>query len=248
MNALNSEGVPAANFGFELSENATCGYPIISRVEDKSPGERAGLKTDDILLKINDRKTKGLDFEKVKKAIEKAKRDGRLEMLVVDDATFQYCKRTKKHLKEPDLKLKHIFPKSRSSANILKVPSLITNAVLPSKENFDPSNDRLSLTNGDESKNDEVVQRSSPIDSTGNHDLSPPISWTKTAAAAAASLPHQAPSPTIEPAPLPFQPSTGTASKTPGQKKVTETGKKSTVSSVLNNLFHKIGPNKPTKN
>ena len=249
LNALNADGAPAANFGFELSENVRYDYPLISYVEAKSPGERAGLSTNDILLKINDRKTKGMEFEKAKKAIEKAKRDGRLEMLVVDRGTFDYCTRTKKQLKEPDLKLKHIFPKSRSSANILKVPAITATAVLPSHENFETLNDRLSGTNEDED-----VQSSSPVDSTAHSDLSSPIRAAKTAAAATAappSFPHQAPSPKIESAPLPFQP-TGTVSrknhlsKTSAQKSV-DTGKKSTVSNVFNNLLHKIGSTKPTK-
>ena len=160
LNALNSDGVPAANFGFELSENPSYDYPIISRVEPKSPGERAGLQTNDILLKINDRKTKGLDFDKVKKAIEKGKRDGRLELLVVDVATYDYSQHSKKQLKEPDIKLKHIFPKSRSSANILKVPLITPTTTSASQETskqihdsvLSSVNHRLSLTEEDDSK------------------------------------------------------------------------------------------------
>ncbi len=63
-----------------------------------------------------------MGYDKVRKEIEKAKRDGRLEMLVVDQETFDYCKRTKKPLKEPEMKVKHIFPKSRSSASFHKLP------------------------------------------------------------------------------------------------------------------------------
>ena len=126
LHATNGDGTQAATFGFELSEDADYEYPIILRVESQSPAEGAGLQSRDILLKINDRKTKGLGYEKVKKEIEKAKRDGRLEMLVVDQETFDYCKRTKKPMKEPDIKVKHIFPKSRSSASFHKLPIAAT--------------------------------------------------------------------------------------------------------------------------
>ena len=65
-----------------------------------------------------------MDFDKVKKLIDKAKRDGRLEMLVADKNTYDYCKRTNKKFKEPHIKVKHIFPRSRSSNNFQKLPLL----------------------------------------------------------------------------------------------------------------------------
>ena len=115
------DGTQSATFGFELSEDPDFEYPLILRVEPQSSAEGAGLQSRDILLKINDRKTKGLGYDKVKKEIDKAKRDGRLEMLVVDQETFDYCKRTKKPMKEPEMKVKHIFPKSRSSGSFHKL-------------------------------------------------------------------------------------------------------------------------------
>ncbi|CAF1264782.1 unnamed protein product [Rotaria magnacalcarata] len=118
-----TDGKPAITFGFEITEDPDYEYPVISHVEIKSPGERAGLQVRDILLKVNDRKTKGLNFEKVKKAIEKGKQDGRLEILVVDKEVFDYCKRTNKKFKQPDIKIKHIFPKSRLSTSFLKLSS-----------------------------------------------------------------------------------------------------------------------------
>jgi hypothetical protein len=122
LHPTNGDGTQAATFGFELSEDPDFEYPLILRVEAQSPAEGAGLQSRDVLLKINERKTKGLGYDKVKKEIEKAKRDGRLEMLVVDQETLDYCKRTKRPMKEPEMKVKHIFPKSRSSASFHKLP------------------------------------------------------------------------------------------------------------------------------
>ncbi len=145
LHPTNGDGTQAATFGFELSEDPDYEYPIILRVEPQSPAEGAGLQSRDILLKINERKTKGLGYDKVKKEIEKAKRDGRLEMLVVDQETFDYCKRTKKPLKEPEMKVKHIFPKSRSSASFHKLPIAAVAAAAAaagsrdSQEQFDDS-------------------------------------------------------------------------------------------------------------
>ncbi len=134
LNATNSDGTPAPSFGFEITEDSKYEYPIISRVEPKLPGEHAGLQTNDILLKVNSRKTKGVDFKKIKKAIEKAKRDGRLEMLVVDKSSFIYCTRTNKKFKEPYIKVKHIFPRSRSSANYQSLPMIAARASSTSQE------------------------------------------------------------------------------------------------------------------
>ena len=124
LNATNADGAPPSTFGFEISDEPEYEYPIISRVEPKLPGERAGLQTRDILIKVNNRKTKGSDFEKVKRSIDKAKRDGRLEMLVVDKEAFDYCIRTNRKFKEPYIKVKHIFPRSRSSATFQRLPSI----------------------------------------------------------------------------------------------------------------------------
>jgi hypothetical protein len=71
---------------------------------------------------VNDRKTKGLDFDKIKKLIEKAKRDGRLEMLVVDKDTYNYCIRTNKKFKQSYIKIKHIFPRRTSTKHFQKLP------------------------------------------------------------------------------------------------------------------------------
>ena len=141
LHPTNGDGSQAITFGFELSEDPDFEYPLILRVEPQSPAEVAGLQSRDILLKINERKTKGLGYEKVKKEIEKAKREGRLEMLVVDQETFDYCKRTKKPMKEPEMKVKHIFPKSRSSASFHKVPSLVSVSQSLSKDNPEKMSD-----------------------------------------------------------------------------------------------------------
>lgn len=125
LHLTNADGSPASTFGFELSEEPDYEYPLILRVESQSAAEGAGLQSGDVLLKINERKTKGLGYEKVKKEIDKAKRDGRLEMLVVDQETFDYCEKEKKPFKEPEMKVKHIFPKSRSSASFHKLPSVV---------------------------------------------------------------------------------------------------------------------------
>ncbi len=151
LHPTNGDGTQAATFGFELSEDPDYEYPIILRVEPQSPAEGAGLQSRDILLKINDRKTKGLGYDKVKKEIEKAKRDGRLEMLVVDQETFDYCKRTKKPLKEPEMKVKHIFPKGRSSASVHKLPVAAVAAAssISSRDSVEQSN--TSITKHDDS-------------------------------------------------------------------------------------------------
>ncbi|CAF0931428.1 unnamed protein product [Adineta ricciae] len=151
LHPTNGDGTQAATFGFELSEEPDYEYPLILRVEPHSSAEGAGLQSRDILLKINDKKTKGLVYEKVKKEIEKAKRDGRLEMLVVDQETFDYCKRTKKPMKEPELKVKHIFPKSRSSASFHKLPLLQTTTTASSLS----SRDSLEQLNNSITKHDE---------------------------------------------------------------------------------------------
>jgi len=98
----------------------------VSHVEPKSPGERCGLQADDVLLKVNDRKTKGAHFEKVKKLLDKAKIDGRVEMLVIDKEAFEYCIKTNRKFKEPYIKVKHIFPRSRPSINYQSLPSIGT--------------------------------------------------------------------------------------------------------------------------
>ncbi|CAF1681623.1 unnamed protein product, partial [Adineta ricciae] len=151
LHPTNGDGTQAATFGFELSEEPDYEYPLILRVEPHSSAEGAGLQSRDILLKINDKKTKGLVYEKVKKEIEKAKRDGRLEMLVVDQETFDYCKRTKKPMKEPELKVKHVFPKSRSSASFHKLPLLQTTTTASSLS----SRDSLEQLNNSMTKHDE---------------------------------------------------------------------------------------------
>ena len=254
LNALNSDGVPAATFGFEISEDSSFEYPIISRIEPKSPGDRAGLQVNDILLKINDRKTKGLDFDKVTRAIGKARRDGRLEMLVVDVATYDYCQRTKKPMKEPDLKLKHIFPKSRSSVNNLIIP------VLPSTSNqtsatrleeftetkrLSTERHHFSLENDDDednlAKTDDESEQSSRADSDGTSDLSAPTRSSKpiAASASAASFSHSTSSKKNARSPL---------KKSASQdNKLKDESKKKAVSTVIANLLQKVGSNKLKK-
>lgn len=122
LNPINLDGTSASSLGFEMTGNSEYGYPMITRVEPKSPGERGGLQPDDILLKVNNRKTKGVDFEKIQKTIEKAKRNKRLEMLVVDKETFYYCLKAKKKIQEPYIRVKHVFPPMTSSNNHSTVP------------------------------------------------------------------------------------------------------------------------------
>lgn len=135
LNATNDDGTPASSFGFEITGSPEYEYPIITHVESKSPGERSGLQADDILLKVNKRKTKGAAFEKIKKAIDKAKRDGRIEMLVVDKDAFHYCIKTNRKFKEPYIKVKHVFPRSRSSVTYQSLAS--ARAALTSQVSFD---------------------------------------------------------------------------------------------------------------
>ena len=122
LNPTNIDGTSASSLGFEMTGNSECGYPMITRVDGKSVGERGGLQTDDILLKVNNQKTKGVDFDKIQKSIEKAKRNKRLDMLVVDKETFYYCLRTNKKFKEPYIRVKHIFPPTKSSVNYQNIP------------------------------------------------------------------------------------------------------------------------------
>jgi hypothetical protein len=118
------DGTSASSFGFEINHETKYEYPVISRVEPRSPGERSGLQARDLLLKINGRKTKGLDLDRVKRVIEKSKHHGRLELLVVDEEVYRYCVSTHRKFKEPYIKVKHIFPKSRS---LVHTDSLNTN-------------------------------------------------------------------------------------------------------------------------
>jgi C-terminal processing protease CtpA/Prc len=137
LNVANADGTPASSFGFEITGDPEYEHPIITQVEPKSPGEQSGLQVNDILLKVNKRKTKGGDFEKIKKLIDKAKRDGRIEMLVVDKDAFHYCIKTNRKFKEPYIKVKHIFPRTRSSIIYQSLPSMAARASLPSQVSFD---------------------------------------------------------------------------------------------------------------
>lgn len=60
---------------------------------------------------MNNRKTKGVNFEKIEKIIDKAKRNHRLEMLVIDKDTFYYCLKAKKKLPEPYIRAQHGLPR-----------------------------------------------------------------------------------------------------------------------------------------
>ncbi len=143
LHPTNGDGTQPATFGFELSEEPDYEYPLILRVDPRSAAEGAGLQSRDILLKINDHKTKGLGYDKVKKLIDKAKRDGQLEMLVVDQETYDYCKRTKKPMKEPEMKVKHIFPKSRSSASFPKLPVAAAASSISSRDSLEQLNNSI---------------------------------------------------------------------------------------------------------
>ena len=124
LHATNSDGSPAPTFGFDITKEAKYEYPVISRIDAHSPAERSGLQTRDLLLKVNHRKTKGVDINKVRRHVDKAKHDNRLELLVVDEEVYRYCTSTNRKFKEPYIKVKHIFPKNRSSANVESLDSL----------------------------------------------------------------------------------------------------------------------------
>ncbi|CAF0925167.1 unnamed protein product [Adineta steineri] len=133
LNTTNSDGQPASTFGFDISKEPKYEYPMISRVEPKLPGELAGLQSRDLLIKVNDRKTKGLDIDKVKRTIEKAKYNGRLELLVVDEQVYRYCMRTHKKFKEPYIKVKHIFPRSKSRKSVETLDSIAASTPITSQ-------------------------------------------------------------------------------------------------------------------
>ncbi|CAF3860628.1 unnamed protein product, partial [Didymodactylos carnosus] len=123
---LHTNGDTSATFGFGLSEINGVAYPIIQKVEPNSPAEYAGLLSNDILLEVNERKTKNLGYDKVKKLIDKAKRDGRLDLLVSDQQTYDYCKTTKKKLSPPDIIIRHVFPKiAASHSSSLETMSMV---------------------------------------------------------------------------------------------------------------------------
>ena len=92
---------------------------------------------DDIVLKVNKRKTKGASIEKVKKLIDKAKHNGRIEVLVIDKEAFQYCLKTNRKFKEPYIKVRHIFPRSRSSVTYQSLPLMAARASLTPQVSFD---------------------------------------------------------------------------------------------------------------
>jgi C-terminal processing protease CtpA/Prc len=137
LNTTNADGTRASSFGFELNKNSEYEYPIITHVESKSPGERSGLQVDDIVLKVNKRKTKGANIDKVRKLIDKAKNNGRIEVLVIDKEAFHYCLKTNRKFKEPYIKVKHIFPRSRSSVTYQSVPLMAARASMTSQVSFD---------------------------------------------------------------------------------------------------------------
>ena len=175
LNTTNIDGTPASSFGFEITRHAEYEYPIITRVDAKSPGDQSGLQVEDILLKVNDRKTKGAGFEKIQKAIEKAKNNGRLEMLVVDKETFHYCLKTNRKFKEPFIKVKHFFPRTRSTVNYESLSLIAGRASLTTQESFEQSvsdtdscdNRRLST----QSENVKVNLKSSSFERTNQSDL-----------------------------------------------------------------------------
>lgn len=128
LHATNSDGSPAPTFGFDITKEAKYEYPVISRIDTRSPAERSGLQTRDLLLKVNHHKTKGVDMNKVRRHIDKAKHDNRLELLVVDEEVYRYCTSTNRKFKEPYIKVKHIFPKNRAGANVESLDSLAARA------------------------------------------------------------------------------------------------------------------------
>lgn len=242
LNAINSEGVSIPNFGFEIAENAELDYPVVSYVEPKLPGARAGLESGDILLKINDRKTKGLDFDKVKKALEKAKRDGRLEMLVIDLETFEYCKQNQKQMKEPDLKVKHIFPRSKSSANVVKlqsINSMSTGFLQGSLERLRGSDEALQTK--------EIEAISEAAESKAEQKTTEPFNGTK-ALQKTTSSPSQDTPDAREKKRLSLKHSQRSNSSPGIDTRRSRHGSRiSSVSHAINNILHRIGPSRSSR-
>jgi hypothetical protein len=120
---------------------------------------------------VNDRKTKGADFDKIRKAIERAKRDGRLEMLVADKETFNYCIKLNKKFKEPYIKVKHIFPRSKPSKGYQSLPIIAGKVPMVLQKSLERSISSTGSSNGrhlsthSESEEDDLL---SPIP----HDIS----------------------------------------------------------------------------
>ncbi|CAF3670009.1 unnamed protein product [Rotaria sordida] len=261
LNATNTDDTPATTFGFEITEDPQYEYPIISHVEPKLPGERAGLQTRDILLKINDRKTKGLNFDKVKKAIEKAKYDGRLEILVVDKEVFNYCKLTHKKFKEPDIKVKHIFPKSKPSTSFLKLPTIAATSSLMSQDSTERLHHGISSFNvhrlatqkeiSFENEEDDAILPN--IRSTINSDI--PLSNNSSDTIIRTSFIHETPFTSIGPALNSLQQSnislTDQNVSSRKQRKQSQTSSdqsiKDFISHTINTIFQRIGSQKSTK-
>ncbi|CAF4563054.1 unnamed protein product [Rotaria sp. Silwood1] len=261
LNATNTDGTSATTFGFEITEDPQYEYPIISHVEPKLPGERAGLQIRDILLKINDRKTKGLRFNKVKKAIEKAKHDGRLEILVVDKEVFDYCKLTHKKFKEPDIKVKHIFPKSKPSTSFLKLPTIATTSSLMSQDSTERLNHGISSFNVHrlctqkevtfENEEDDAI--SPNIQSTVNSDISLPNNPSDTTKHTSST--HETPLTSIDHVLNSTQPTnvslTDQNVSSRKQRKQSQTSSdqsiKDFISHTIDNFFQHVGSQKSTK-
>ena len=60
-------------------------------------------------------------------------------MLVADKETFNYCIKTERKFKEPYIKVKHIFPRTRSSAGFRSLPSISARASLTPQDSFEHS-------------------------------------------------------------------------------------------------------------
>ena len=197
MNATNPDGTLAPSFGFDISGNPNYEYPIITHVESKQSGERSGLQVDDILLKVNNRKTKGADFEKIKKAIEKARRDDhRVELLVIDRAAFHYCIKTQKKFKEPFIKMKHIFPRSRTSASYSNLPLVPSRASLTLSEHLGRTGSVNLLANiqhlPPQSENGEDDMKSPHFGLANDFDLTSPSTTSNPS-------PHDIPTKSVDP-------------------------------------------------
>ncbi|CAF3486275.1 unnamed protein product [Rotaria socialis] len=252
-----TDGKPTITFGFEITEDPDYEYPVISHVEIKSPGERAGLQVRDVLLKVNDRKTKGLKFEKVKKAIEKGKQDGRLEILVVDKEVFDYCKRTNKKFKQPDIKIKHIFPKSRLSTSLLKLPSITATSSLTPDDRTEQITHaastfnvhRLSIPKPAESEDKQVDKVSSNFQSKVDSDISLPNNPYDTTDT---SIFHETPCISLDSVLNSVQQmNTSSVDQNLASKKQREASQSSTdqsikefISNTINNIFQNIGTQK----
>lgn len=75
------------DFGFTVQYH---NYFSIKTIDEPSPAYSAGLRKDDIIIEINGRITKQLSIHQINDIMEMSKREGRLDLLVIDLNGYQY--------------------------------------------------------------------------------------------------------------------------------------------------------------